>query len=250
MLDFTDKADSLLAVIKSQIKPIRNVVIDIHESTSTKQKEVGAGLRQLSSLGELLQHWTTSWQAQAIKYTDSPSTTAWCAQTLPFDVREWPIATAVTMANVRKTRFVSKEPIRSPFAILPGYIRALGPHQGHRWWNFNNNSRHDIHAIHAEMIADHRHAKNGVFKRFSKQKEVRCIIYNFDTIQFSPDDVVQNVNRLGLNLVDELQPRMASNNPLVDIRVTCMTTYLWRLLELRSVYIDSFVFSITARRWN
>jgi hypothetical protein len=55
---------------------------------------------------------------------------------------------------------------------------------------------------------------------------------------------VGNITRLNLDIVDELQPRMASTNLLLDIRVSCMTSYLWRLLELRSGYIDNFVFSI------
>jgi hypothetical protein len=147
------------------------------------------------------------------------------------------------MAEARKKQFIPREKARSPFAILPGYLRALGPHQGRGWWNFGQTTQYDFLQLRQDILNDDRHVKDGEFKRFSKNKEVRCLIYNFDIGRFTPEDVVDHVIRLGLDIVDELQPRMDGSNPLLDVRVSCMTSYLWKLLELCSGFIDSFNFS-------
>ena len=94
------------------------------------------------------------------------------------------------------------------------------------------------------MLSDTQYVKDGDFKRYNKDKEVRCIVYNFDTNQFSPHDVVNSILRLGHDIVDELNPRMDSSNPLLDIRVSCMTSFLWRMLQLRSGFVGDFIFSI------
>jgi hypothetical protein len=200
--------------------------------------------KRIRSLGELLHRWNLSWQAQAGTYAETQATSAWCAKTMTFFVQDWPTATAKSMAEVRKKQFIPKEKIRSPFAILPGYLRALGPHQGLGWWNYGENSHHDVLHLRNEMIKDERFAKNCEFKRFSKTKEVRCLLYNFDTDQFTPQDVKNHVIRMGLDIVDELEFRMDGSNPLLDVRVSCMTSYLWKLLELRSGFIGAFNFSI------
>jgi hypothetical protein len=163
---------------------------------------------------------------------------------LTFNVQEWPMATAATMAKVRKTRFMAQETIQSPFAILPGHLRALGSHQGLGWWNFDHDSSHDFISLREEMLSDNLYVKDGSFKRYNKDKEVRCIVYNFDTVEFTPNDVVRHIIRLSLDMVDELSPRMESSNPLLDIRVSCMTSFLWRMLQLRSGFIGDFTFSI------
>jgi hypothetical protein len=152
---------------------------------------VDAKFNHLRTLEELLNYWNVSWEAQTEKCADTPATNAWCAKMLTFSVPEWPMATAGTMAKVRKTRFfMAQEPIQSPFAILPGHLRALAPHQGLGWWNFGHDAiSHDFITIREDMYSDNQYVKDGKFKRYNKDKEVRCIVYNFDTNQFSPHDV-------------------------------------------------------------
>jgi hypothetical protein len=219
ILDATAKSETLIAAVKNQLRPVRDEVLRVHTAAESQLGRVQATHNQLRSLGEILQHWDASWKAQASSYSDTPASSAWYAKTLPFNVQDWPIATAVTMSNVRKQRFQPRENIQSPFAILPGYLRALGPHQGEDWWNFGLDTRHDLLALRTAMIFDDRYAKNGAFKRYTKLKEVRCLIYNFDTSQYTAEDVVAFI-------LDELHPRTDGSNPLLDIRVVCMTSYL------------------------
>lgn len=93
------------------------------------------------------------------------------------------------------------------------------------------------------MLSDNLYVKDGSFKRYNKDKEVQSIVYNFDTIEFTSNDVVRHILRLGLDIADELNPRMESSNPLFDVRVSCITSFLWRMLQLRSGFIGDFTFS-------
>jgi hypothetical protein len=57
-------------------------------SIETQQELVDTSYKRLRSLGELLHHWNISWHAQAEKYAETQSTTAWCAKSMSFYVQD------------------------------------------------------------------------------------------------------------------------------------------------------------------
>jgi hypothetical protein len=81
------------------------------------------------------------------------------------------------------------------------------------------------------MINNPKFALDGEFKPIDARREVRCLVYDWDKAAFSPDDVCEHVNRLGLPMADELLPKTSGRYPLLDIRVEYMTSFLWRLLK-------------------
>jgi hypothetical protein len=94
------------------------------------------------------------------------------------------------------------------------------------------------------MLNDPSYATDGKFLAIDKKREVLCLIHNCDSDNFDSDDVCAYINRLNLELVDELLPKMGGKTPIMDIRAPFMTPFLWALLERRSGFIDDFNFSI------
>ena len=244
MLHISEKGKAMISDVKEYLRPKRSQLVQTHRQLTAQSLAVDAKFNPLRTLEELLNYWNASWTAQTEKCEVTPATNAWCAKMITFYTTDWPIATAGTMAKVRKNRQTAQEPIQSPFVILPGHLRAIAPHQGLGWWNFGHDATHDFIAIREDMYSDSQYIKDGKFKRYNKDKEVRCIVYNFDRDQFSPQDVERFILRLDLDIVDELNPRMDGSNPLLDVRVTCMTSFLWKMLQLRSGFVGDFVFSI------
>jgi hypothetical protein len=147
IMGITTNSEGAISAVKKQLQGPRSEALRTLSHVETQQELVDASYQRLRSLGDLLHHWNISWQAQAGKYAETQSTTAWCAKSMSFYVQDWPTATAKSMAEVQKKKFIPREKIRSLFAILPGYLRALGPHQGHGWWNFGQNTQHDFLTI-------------------------------------------------------------------------------------------------------
>ena len=75
-------------------------------------------------------------------------------------------------------------------------------------------------------------------------KNVRCILYNWNSNMYTPDDVTSSLSRLEFLIIDELIPREGQYNNLLDVRFASMTPLLWEMLKLKSGIIDEFHCSI------
>jgi hypothetical protein len=73
---------------------------------------------------------------------------------------------------------------------------------------------------------------------------VRCIVYNWDTVDFTTLDVGSNIARLSLPIVDEHLPRQGRQCTLMDVRFEAMTPLLSELLRIKTFFIGEFYCSI------
>jgi hypothetical protein len=130
----------------------------------------------------------------------------------------WQMATAATMNDARVPLFRRTRQTLSPFEDLTPFLRATGPHQGREWWTIENDDRtYDFLALRERIMSkpDNMHA--GELIRISPNKYVKWVVYNWDTDLFTPRDVAENIQRMDMNIVDELNPRGGKLQSLTSV---------------------------------
>ena len=243
-LDIQARAEAIATDIAAQTQfCITAIQSDINDLTQ-QMETVGSVYRHAASLYSLLKAWVEIWNTNGSKFKEQPSKSAWVSPTYSMYPQQWSLATTDTMGDARRPEHKQRQKIRSPFHVLPPHIRALAPHQARFWWKFGLEDRNDFLLLRETMLDNPLHATDGKFHAIDKKREVRCLIYNWDSVNFDSDDVCAYIRRLDLGFVDELLPKMGGKIPILDIRAQHMTPFLWALLERRSGFIDDFTFSI------
>ena len=243
-LDIQARAEAIATDIAAQTQfCITAIQSDINDLTQ-QMETVGSVYRHAASLYSLLKAWVEIWNTNGSKYKEQPSKSAWVSPTYSMYPQQWSLATTDTMGDARRPEHKQRQKIRSPFLVLPPHIRALAPHQARFWWKFGLEDRNDFLLLRETMLDNPLHATDGKFHAIDKKREVRCLIYNWDSVNFDSDDVCAYIRRLDLGFVDELLPKMGGKIPILDIRAQHMTPFLWALLERRSGFIEDFTFSI------
>jgi hypothetical protein len=157
----------------------------------------------------------------------------------------WTMATAATMREAKLPESQRASVPLSPFHLLPPYIRATGPHQGLDWWKIlPNYEPYDFLEVAHNLKRDHANVDKGEWITIDPDKNVRCILYNWDANMYSPGDVTGSLSLLGLPIIDELIPREGQHKTLLDVRFASMTPLLWEMLRLKSGFIEDFHYSI------
>ena len=202
-------------------------------------------LRQLASLYHLMVEMVNDRARRTILHERTAMDSAYTPETLSCYSTNWQMTTASLMEAFKLPLQRRPAVALSPFSVLPPHIRATGPHQGLEWWEIHpGNPDYDAIDIKERMMKDPKLYAGGKFSVVDPDLNVRCIVYNWDTINFTTLDVGSNITRLSLPIVDELLPRQGKLGTLMDVRFEAMTPLLSELLRLKTFFIGNFYCSI------
>ena len=199
----------------------------------------------MDSLYYLMEETEERRRIRAVTYKGRLHKSNWVPPTYSLYADNWKIASVASMNDARKPINRRARPVISPFVVLPSHVRATAPHQGKSWWEVGpTNPRYDFLQLRQDTLNEVSNLCDGAFRTFDKGKNVRLLVYNWDTVNYNAEDVNGRIMQLNLPIVDELTPRTVGQNPLLDIRVDQMDIFLWEMLNARSGFVGDFHFSI------
>ena len=220
------------------IRDAREVLSTLYNSALTPEK-------RLNSLYYLMEEVEERRRNKAATYKERAHKSNWVPPTYSFYAEKWTMATVASMNNARLPVVRRNRPVFSPFVVLPRHIRATAPHQGTPWWEVGPaNPRYDFLQLRQDTLNDTTNLCEGKLRTFDEGKNVRILVYNWDTVNYNAGDVNSRIMQLGLPIVDELSPRTGGKNPLLDVRVDQMDIFLWEMLNARTGCVGEFHFSI------
>jgi hypothetical protein len=203
---------------------------------------------------------------KTIDLSRAPTTTAYTMRRVSLYEELWKMPTPESMTRTRiaaSTKTADPFAMSSPYFRLPVPWRALAPHAGYCWWEaIQANPAHNIKLIRQTMLDELPSAESddGVqdvtdseqmdedisnddddqpttpFPLLSA-KSVHIVAYGWDSKLTTFYDIIDAIESLQFPLTEELEPKKVAGVTKVDIHLSCMDTFTWALLQLRTGWI-------------
>jgi hypothetical protein len=140
-----EKVVEARALVRSDLLRDEDPIRDARELLSTLYNSALTPQKRIDSLYYLMEEVEDRRCNKAVTYKDRVHKSNWVPPMYSVYAEKWTMATVSSMNNARLPITRRRQPVFSPFAVLPRHVRATAPHQGTTWWEVGpTNPRYDF----------------------------------------------------------------------------------------------------------